>query len=42
MKAMYIAVFYESTPPEFLEAAGVNAGDLSVEISVNAFDEENN
>ena len=36
----YIAVFDEATPPEVLEAAGVSAGDLSVEISVNDFDEE--
>lgn len=34
----YIAVFDEATPREVLEAAG--ADGLSVEISVNAFDEE--
>lgn len=36
----YIAVFDEATPSEVLEAAGASAGDLSVEISINAFDEE--
>ncbi|WOE77514.1 hypothetical protein RZO07_19600 [Pseudomonas protegens] len=34
----YIAVFSDSTPREVLEAAGVGEDDLSVELSVNIFD----
>lgn len=36
----YIAVFNEATPPEVLAAAGVGEDDLSAELSVNVFDEE--
>lgn len=36
----YIAVFDEATPVEVLKAAGVGEDDLSVELSVNTFDEE--
>ncbi len=36
----YIAVFNDATPPRVLAAAGVGDDDLSVELSVNFFDEE--
>lgn len=36
----YIAIFDESTPPGVLAAAGVGEDELSVELSVNIFDEE--